>query len=161
MPILTRRPVILLAVDAGLRCGLAGYGPEGQLQYYASRHFRNKSVMKKAIFHMLNEFNQLQYLVVEGAGDYALAWEHEAQRRGLTFQWISAETWRKAILLQRERRTGKKAKHHADALAREIIRQHGAKRPTSLRHDVAEAILIGYWATAFLRTGSDRGQAPT
>ena len=37
-------------------------------------------------------------------------------------------------------------KQAADGLAREIIEEHGAKRPTSLRHDAAEAILVGYWA---------------
>ena len=33
----------------------------------------------------------------------------------------------------------------ADGLARRNIEWSGAPRPTSLRHDAAEAILIGFW----------------
>jgi hypothetical protein len=33
----------------------------------------------------------------------------------------------------------------AAQLARNVIEWSGARRPTSLRHDAAEAILIGLW----------------
>jgi hypothetical protein len=37
------------------------------------------------------------------------------------------------------------AKSTADDMARRVIEWCGAARPTSLRHDAAEAILIGLW----------------
>ncbi|MBI4581226.1 MAG: hypothetical protein HY718_16105 [Planctomycetes bacterium] len=42
-------------------------------------------------------------------------------------------------------RTGPQAKRHAGTLARRAIEWSGAARPTSLRHDAAEAILIGLY----------------
>jgi hypothetical protein len=44
-----------------------------------------------------------------------------------------------------EQENGTDAKKHAGDLARSVIAWSGAKKPTSLRHDAAEAILIGLW----------------
>jgi hypothetical protein len=38
------------------------------------------------------------------------------------------------------------AKQNADQMARKVIAWSNAPSPTSLRHDAAEAILIGLWA---------------
>ena len=38
-----------------------------------------------------------------------------------------------------------RAKRGADGVARRVIEWSNAPRPTSLRHDAAEAILIGLW----------------
>ena len=37
------------------------------------------------------------------------------------------------------------AKRNAGELARRVIRGSGAAGPTSLRHDAAEAVLVGLW----------------
>ncbi|MBN2428342.1 MAG: hypothetical protein JXK94_08400 [Deltaproteobacteria bacterium] len=58
---------------------------------------------------------------------------------------MSAETWHRVFLYPRQQRTGVIAKHSAEERAREIIAWLGGSRPTSLRHDAAEAILIGLW----------------
>ena len=58
---------------------------------------------------------------------------------------ISAEAWRRQFLYAREQRSGVQAKERATELARRIIIWSGARRPTSLRDDAAEAILIGLW----------------
>jgi hypothetical protein len=42
-------------------------------------------------------------------------------------------------------RSGTQAKDVADRLARRVIEWSAAARPTSLRHDAAEAILAGLW----------------
>jgi hypothetical protein len=45
--------------------------------------------------------------------------------------------------LPRDQRTGTDAKQAAGRLAKKIIAWSGAAKPTSLRHDAAEAILVG------------------
>ncbi len=58
---------------------------------------------------------------------------------------IAAERWRQELLYAREQRNGAQAKQRAAELARRIIEWSAAPRPTSLRHDAAEAIAIGFW----------------
>lgn len=78
-------------------------------------------------------------------------WLREAQRTGTPVWQVHAGPWREALLLPRNRRTGADAKEEADTLARRVIAWSGAPRPTSLRHDAAEAILLGLWGV--LRAG--------
>jgi hypothetical protein len=85
------------------------------------------------------------HLVVEGGGALARAWADEAARAEIEISWVTAETWRSAFLYPREQRSGDIAKRSADELARRVIAWSGARRPTSLRHDAAEAIMIGLW----------------
>ncbi len=82
---------------------------------------------------------------MEGGGPLGDAWAREAARRGVAMLRISAEDWRRDLLYPREQRSGPQAKTTADALARRVIEWSGAPRPTSLRHDAAEAILVGFW----------------
>ena len=58
---------------------------------------------------------------------------------------VSAEEWRSLFLLPRDQRSGDQAKRVADGIARRVVEWSDAPRPTSLRHDAAEAILIGLW----------------
>jgi len=88
---------------------------------------------------------RLRWLVLEGGGPLADIWSHAGERRGLEVRVIGAERWRERFLYDRERRTGGQAKANADTLARRIIDWSDAPRPTSLRHDAAEAIVIGLW----------------
>lgn len=88
----------------------------------------------------------LERVVVEGAGGgIAQPWLKESQRRGIALRQVNAGIWRERLLLPRDRRTGVAAKEQADVIARRVIAWSGATRPTSLRHDAAEAILIGLW----------------
>ncbi|MFK7844657.1 MAG: hypothetical protein AB8G77_05095 [Rhodothermales bacterium] len=135
----------LLAVDLGLKTGLACYGKDGRLQWYRSRNFGSRARLRKAAGAILREFNDVEVLVIEGGGDIAIPWIGEAERRGLRVLQLQAGIWRKQLLLSRHQRSGKDAKKHADKLARNIIQWSGAKNPTSLRHDAAEAICIGLW----------------
>lgn len=136
---------MLLAVDLGLRTGFALYGEDGRLCWYRSQHFGSKSRLRRAAHNMLCELPDLSWLIVEGGGVLIDAWQKEADRQDIAVRQISAEEWRAALLYPREQRSGSRAKQSADELARRVIDWSNAPRPTSLRHDAAEAILIGLW----------------
>lgn len=135
----------LLAVDLGLRTGLALYGDDGRLRWYRSQNFGAKVRLKRGVYGLLNELPEVSWLVIEGGGDLAHVWLQEAARRRLDVHQVSAEAWRSVLLLPREQRNAVDAKQNADTLARRVIDWSGAPRPTSLRHDAAEAILVGLW----------------
>ena len=132
----------LLAVDLGVRTGLARYGPDGRLRWYRSHNFGSASRLRRAVPALLDG---VRYLVVEGGGMLASIWAAEADTRGIDVRWVSAETWRAALMYPREHRSGEAAKRNADDLARRVIEWSSVRRPTSLRHDAAEAVLIGLW----------------
>ena len=136
----------LLAVDLGLRTGLALYGADGRLRWYRSQNFGTAARLRRAVPGLLHDVPGLEWVVLEGGGPLAHVWEREAERRGVQVRTVSAETWRAELFYAREHRTGAQAKHSADPMARRIIEWSGAARPTSLRHDAAEAILVGFWA---------------
>lgn len=94
---------------------------------------------------MLDELPRLRYLVLEGGGHLADIWKREGVKRQLQIRQISAEQWRRQLLYPRQQRSGAGAKVHATELARRIIGWSNARRPTSLRDDAAEAILVGLW----------------
>ena len=135
----------LLAVDLGLKTGLALYGEDGKLRWYRSKNFGTAARLKRAVYGILKEIPGLAMLVIEGGGGLAEIWEHEAQKQGIAVRRIMAEDWRKTILFSREQRTGSMAKERAAQLADAVIAWSGLRRPTAPRHDAAEAILIGLW----------------
>ena len=135
----------LLAIDLGLRAGLALYGGDGRLVSYRSHNFGSLARLRRGAHTILGEQPDLAWLVLEGGGNIAEVWQREAERRRLRTLQIGAETWRQRLLYPREQRSGLQAKHSADELARRVIAWSGAPRPTSLRHDAAEAIMVGLW----------------
>ena len=135
----------LLAVDVGVRTGLAVYRDDGRLIWYRSRNFGAASRLKRAIPALLHEAFEPAYVVLEGGGPLAEHWATTSQRRGSRVRRVSAEEWRSLFLLPRDQRSGDQAKRVADGLARRVVEWSDAARPTSLRHDAAEAILIGLW----------------
>ncbi len=135
----------LLAVDLGVRTGLALYGEDGRLRWYRSQNFGNAARMRRALPGIFLQTPDLEWLILEGGGTLASIWEREASRQQVEVRLVSAEKWREAFLYPREQRTGAAAKAHAGELARRVIEWSGAARPTSLRHDAAEAILVGLW----------------
>ena len=135
----------LLAVDLGLKTGLALFADTGKLVWCRSHNFGTTERLRRAIHGILNGIPGLTTLVIEGGGNLAVVWEKEAKQRGIAVYRIDATTWRQVFLFPREQRTGVDEKKHAIEVARRIIDWSGAARPTSLRHDAAEAILIGLW----------------
>ncbi len=136
----------LLAVDLGLRTGLALYTSDGRLLWYRSHNLGTAERLRRAVHGVMAGIPDLAWVVVEGGGRLADIWEREAGRRGVAFLRLAAERWRERLLLPREQRSGAIAKRTAGELARRVIDWSGAPRPTSLRHDAAEAVLIGLWA---------------
>lgn len=137
--------IFLLAVDLGVRTGLALYGRAGRLIWYRSKNFGSAAGLKRGVKAVLDETGDLTWLIIEGGGHLAEIWEREAEWRGVAVRQISAGDWRSHFLLPREQHSGSQAKRVADDLARQVIDWSGAPRPTSLRHDAAEAILVGLW----------------
>jgi hypothetical protein len=140
-----RRVASLLAVDVGVRTGLACFGDDGRLRWYRSHNLGDAARLRRAIPGLLDAEGDLTRVVLEGGGPLAEAWAREATRRGLEVTRVSAELWRPLFLLPRELRDSASAKAAADRVARRVIAQRGGARPTSLRHDAAEAVLIGLW----------------
>ena len=136
----------LLAVDLGLRCGLARYDDTGRLVSYRSTNFGSVSRLRSAVWTILRDAGPPEHLILEGDRTLARHWRRAAERQGCQVHEVSPETWRQALLLARQQRSGADAKEAADELARQVIDWSGAPRPTRLRHDAAEAILIGLWA---------------
>jgi hypothetical protein len=137
--------VALLAVDLGVRTGLALYGADGRLRWYRSHNFGDAARLRRGVPGVLATAPDVTDLVIEGGGELARYWIDEARARGLAVRSVSAEEWRSRFFYPREQRSGEIAKGTADGLARKVIEWSGAKRPTSLRHDAAEAILVGLW----------------
>ena len=130
----------LLAVDIGLKTGLALYGADGRLRWYRSQNFGTTARLRRGAASLLRSRPNLTHLVLEGGGPIAEVWAKEGVRRGLNVETVDAGTWRRRLLYARERRSGAEAKAHANTLARRVIEWSGAPRPTALRHDAAEAI---------------------
>lgn len=135
----------LLAVDLGIRSGIAVYDDTGDLLRYRSTNFGSRRQLKNAVYRLIRDAGPPAYLVVEGSRDLAKIWRKAAAKQGAKIIEVAAEQWRRELLNRSERRSGTDAKDAADELAREIIEKTGADRPTSLRHDAAEAIVIGWW----------------
>ena len=137
----------LLAVDIGIKTGLALFSDRGRLVWYRSHNFGTSSRLRRAVRSIFISIPDVSWLVLEGGGPLADIWENEALRRKISTYRISAEIWRHAFLYERQRRTGKQAKRSAKELALRVIDWSEASRPTSLRHDAAEAIMAGLWGT--------------
>lgn len=135
----------LLAVDGGLKCGLALFDGQGSLIRHKSRRVPDRSRMRVAAADILKRWGPVTQVVFEGGGDVAQVWRAVCNRLGVRFQTVSAEDWRRDLLFRRQQRTGSQAKQVALKLAREVIEDSGLPRPKGLRHDAAEAILTGTW----------------
>ncbi|MCB9592574.1 MAG: hypothetical protein H6719_07570 [Sandaracinaceae bacterium] len=136
----------LLAVDLGLKTGLAVFDEGGRLVRYRSQNYGTVTRLKRAAWGELADVEALVAVAVEGDAALARVWGKAAEKRGARVFAIQAHTWRPELLEERERRTGALAKAAADTLARAIIERSGLPRPKALRHDAAEAICIGLWA---------------
>lgn len=137
---------VLLAVDLGLRTGLAAFARDGRLRYARSQHRGTRAAMRRAASGVLAGLPGLVRLVLEGGGDLADLWEREASRYRLAVLRVSAETWRAALLHPSERRDAAAAKKAAGVLARGLFADAGLARPRRLTTDSAEAVCCGLWA---------------
>lgn len=135
----------LLGIDLGLRGGMALFGHDGRLRWFRSQHFGSVSQLRRAATHIIAETRDLQWILSEGDYSLAAVWERVAMKQRVRVQRVSAEAWRGDLLYSRECHKAAEAKKNAVVLARCIIDWSGIAQPASLRHDAAEAILIGLW----------------
>ena len=137
----------LLAVDLGLRCGLAAFSRDTTLLWYGSTHFPNRASKKRGLYSILQKLPSLETLVTEGDRELGEMWWKQAKKRGaVRHDHCGAETWRTWWMPPKSRRSGASAKRSAVAWASGLIPLLGAQAPkTPLRHDTAEAILLGLW----------------
>ena len=140
----------LLAVDLGLRTGLAVYGRDGRLRSYRSQNLGSRSRLRRAASRIVGSYRPLEALIVEGDAGLARVWGREGARAGLQVHVVAPERWRASLLHPREYRDGPTAKRSADRLARAVIVWSEADQPTTLRHDAAEAICIGLYGVLVL-----------
>ena len=144
----------LLAVDLGVRAGLALYREDGRVQWARSQNFGSLPRLRRAAPAILDSLQGelahagtggLAWVVLEGGGATGDIWQREAARHNLGVMQVSAETWRAQLLYAREQRSGGEAKQHAQELARRVLEWSGAALPKSVSHDAAEAVLVGLW----------------
>lgn len=133
----------LLAVDVGLHTGLAFFDETTRLHWYRSHHLANPQKLKKIIAKLLRTPPGPTHIYLEGGGQLADLWTREADKLSIAVRQIQAEQWRKRLFFPRQYPNGSRAKREAREVARRIITECGGKKPTHLRHDTAEAILIG------------------
>ena len=136
----------LLALDLGLRFGWACYDGDAKLVAYGSHHCASRAKLKNIAWSTLSKLPADSLLYIEGGGELLPVWTREAERRGVETYSLAAELWRADCLLPREQARGSVAKQRAQSLAKPLITQRADRAPTSLRHDTAEATILGWWA---------------
>ncbi len=136
----------MLAVDLGLKTGLALFSDEPRLIWYRSQNYGSAERLKRAAYSVIHDMPDLSYIVIEGGGVLARPWALQAAKHDVEVLMVSAHEWRAALLKKQDQGPTKRAKRSAESLAPKVIDALGGKRPTSLRHDAAEAILVGLWA---------------
>ena len=134
----------LLAIDLGLRAGIALFTGKGRLIAYRSTNFGNLSRLKRAIPSIVGP--TVKVLVTEGDARLAHLWELHASRRDIICERIAPQSWRSQIYNLSEMRQKGRWKETADKYARRIIGWSELSSPSSLRHDAAEAICLGMCA---------------
>lgn len=146
---------LLLAVDIGLHTGLALFSSEQELLWYRSHHLPTPFKLKKMVASLLRQPPRPTHIYLEGGGPLAEIWIREAEDLAIRVRLIQAEQWRYQLFYKRQHPNRSQAKKEADGLARQVIAEFGRKKPTSLRHDTAEAVLIGLYGMLELGWLSD------
>ena len=142
------RPVeatVLLAVDLGMRAGLAWFDRSGRLIRARSTHFRDRATLKRALPGIWREVPGVTHLLVEGGGELADIWLKSASRQGFVTMKITAEQWRREVFSPSQLRNAQSAKAAARARAAEIARQDGCPPCREYLDDAAEAVVFGKW----------------
>jgi hypothetical protein len=137
---------MILAIDVGIRCGFARLSPGLDLQWYQSRDLGNRARLRAAARAILREQPTVCDVILEGGGDLAEIWQKEARKLGWRVRVVSAEDWRRDLLLEREQRDSRTAKEAAVKLAVAAISEYGKPGRMPSRPDAAEAVMVALWA---------------
>jgi hypothetical protein len=148
----------LLAVDLGLRFAWSLYTLEGQLLNYSSHHCPNYASLKRFAYLMLKRLPHSSYLYIEGGGALLKAWQKPALKSFHDCIQVHARQWRVDVLKVSniDSLSGHEAKNKAIEQASKVIKYASGKGHHTLRHDSAEAILLGWWGLWTLGYVSDQ-----
>lgn len=135
----------LLALDLGLRFGWACYQQDSRLVAYGSHHCGQANKLNSVAYQSIIRLPKGSALIVEGGGDLLKYWTKYALKYDIDLFNIHAERWRTDCLPARCLNDGKRAKKEAINLSQSLILSRAGRGATSLRHDTAEACLIGWW----------------
>lgn len=140
--------MFLLAVDAGLHVGYALFDiSTSTLLWYRSHNYGAMVRLRRGASTLIASQPDLAMVVVEGGGSVAGPWQKAADFHHIPYCQINAEKWRQDLLYDREQRSGSQAKRAAQQYAAQTISTANAPNHyNQLRHDAAEAILVGEWA---------------
>jgi hypothetical protein len=148
----------LLAIDLGLRCGLAWYVRDSQTEVRLVRHrcteFHTRTRLRAAVMGVLGEVPGLVGVVAEGDRGLWAIWEKGAAARGIGIACVSPERWRRGLWGASAPTSGKDAKAWALRVAEGdgrrgeegLVGRFGARGATRMRTDAAEAVCLGFWA---------------
>ena len=135
----------LLAVDVGLHTGLALYNRDCRLLWYRSHHLADQQKLKRLIAKLLRSTPLPTHIYLEGGGPLAELWQREAVKLERDLVQLQADRWRQRLFYARQHKNSGVAKQQAREMAARVIHLLGNKKPTGLRHDTAEAILVGLY----------------
>lgn len=133
----------ILAVDLGVKTGMAVFTPEGRLRWYGSRNYGSKNSLRNDIPRLLQQYGPLRRLVLEGGGALYEVWNKEAQRGQIPVTAFHADYWRELLFGSDYLMHTDKAKDKAVEMAERVINQLGVHRFSNPVHHAAEAILAG------------------
>lgn len=148
----------LLSVDLGIRTGLALFGSDRKLYWFRSQNFGSSARLRRAIPWLLNQEDDLAYVIIEGGGPLLKIWDSELKKRNLEVIKIMADHWRSELLYFREQQNRTDAKASAIVYAAKVIEKLSDHRATSLDDNAAEAILIGLYGMKRLNWISSTNQ---
>jgi len=135
----------LLAVDLGVKTGLAFWTSEGHLKWYRSQNYGSKERLGRAVFQVLHSVEQPAMLVLEGGGRLADLWADIAQRTGWPTEVLHAEEWRSHLINQSELNSATSLKDISVYYAKRAAVWGRHPVAGKLNHNTAEAILAGLW----------------
>lgn len=136
----------LLAVDGGLRTGLAVWDDAGCLRTWRAARFPRRRALLAGARTILRDLpDDLVAIVVEGDRAWADAWSRAARPRGVRVVGVQAADWRVDMLGPAGLADARAAKRAAGERARALIAARAARGAPHLSHDAAEAICLGYW----------------
>ena len=128
---------VLLSVDLGLRSGFAFYNSSAHLIGFAGIRFDSLSTLKESIrteLIKLSELYDITHFVLEGDTVYGGIWrtaiDNYTMTKNITATIIdvSPSEWRKRILSEKERKSGRDAKYAAREISRQIMWRSGDYR---------------------------------
>ena len=135
----------LLSIDLGLRFGWSCFDQKTRLIAYGSHHCGQANKLGNIAYSVMKVLPSNSVVLVEGNSELYKHWQRNAQKFQIPIIQVYAEGWRHDCLSQKEQVDGKRAKEAAIRIAKTLIKSQSGQGSHSLRHDAAEACLMGWW----------------